>query len=219
MSAQNKSQNACQNKLAGLPEATLIFAHGAGNDQYSEFMQSSKTLFASHGIDCQLFDFPYMVKARELGKRRPPDKADKLIAAFEAEVARVKSNTAVPLFIGGKSMGGRISTMILESSPALGAVCFGYPFHPPGKPEKTRTEHLQSIAKPLCILQGERDPFGKPEEIASYQLSDSIEVHIVKDGEHSFKPLKKSVLSAEENLAQAVAIAAEFIKKQIKERV
>ncbi|XOV77830.1 MAG: alpha/beta family hydrolase [Aestuariibacter sp.] len=194
--------------------ANVILAHGAGNDQYSEFMQSCKLVFAEQGIHCHLFDFPYMEKARALGKRRPPDKMDRLIDSFQQEIAKF-IDSDLPLFIGGKSMGGRVASMILEESEVQGGICFGYPFHPPGKPEKTRTEHLKELQKPLCIVQGQRDPFGKPEEIASYCLSDAVQVHILEQGDHSFTTPKKSQISSVQNIQRAVALAADFIRTKL----
>lgn len=194
--------------------AKLIFAHGAGNDMESDFMQTCQKRFAEHKIDCHLFNFPYMVKAKELGKRRPPDRIEKLLESFKEQIA-IHSDDQLPFFIGGKSMGGRIASLLLEEQPAEGGICFGYPFHPPGKPEKTRTEHLISLTKPLFIVQGERDPFGKPEEIKEYELSEKVQLAFLPDGEHSFKTLKKSKLSSEQNLDKAVELAASFINKTL----
>lgn len=194
--------------------AQLIFAHGAGNDQYSEFMQDVCSLFQEAGILCHLFDFPYMEKARELGKRRPPDKMATLLVSFQQQVLHCQ-HSSLPLFIGGKSMGGRVATMLPEESKGRGVICFGYPFHPPGKPEKTRIEHLTEATTPICIVQGEKDPFGKPEEIASYGLADEIDIHFLVDGEHSFKTPKRSVITSQQNLQKAVAIAVSFINKQL----
>ena len=108
--------------------------------------------------------------------------------------------------------------MILQESKALGAICFGYPFHPPGKPEKLRIEHLQDITKPIVMLQGERDPFGKRVEITDYSIPDNIEIIFIQDGEHSFKPLKSSSVNWQDNMTDAVEKAAQFIKANLKAR-
>lgn len=188
-------------------------AHGAGQGMESDFMTEVQGLFKEQRILCRQFNFDYMEKAVNEGKRRPPDGLPRLKARFEKEI---ESSSELPLFIGGKSMGGRVATMILEQSPAQAAICFGYPFHPPGKPEKLRTEHLEKLVKPLLVLQGDRDPFGKPDEIAHYHLSKSVTVKFITSGEHSFKPLKSSGLVWQDNLELSVKLAAEFIQELIK---
>ncbi|GAM60575.1 hydrolase of the alpha/beta-hydrolase fold [Vibrio ishigakensis] len=170
--------------------ANFIFAHGAGAGMESEFMQTITEKLTQHGVSVYLFDFPYMQKTKELGKRRPPDKMDKLEQAFLSEISQL--DASIPLFIGGKSMGGRVASMILEKTEAQGCMCLGYPFHPPGKPEKLRTEHLLELKKPLLVVQGEKDTFGKRDEVEGYPLSESIKVVYLQDGDHSFKPPKRS---------------------------
>jgi predicted alpha/beta-hydrolase family hydrolase len=97
------------------------------------------------------------------------------------------------------------------SAPVDGVVAFGYPFHPPGKPEKLRTSHLADIACPVLICQGERDTFGKREEIAGYGLPGSLEFEWLPDGDHGFKPRKRSGETLEANLERAAAAAARFM--------
>ena len=112
--------------------------------------------------------------------------------------------------IGGKSMGGRIASHVADETGVAGLVCMGYPFHPPGRPEKLRTEHLAGLRTPTLILQGERDTFGTPPEVAGYKLSKQINVHWLPDGDHSFKPRKKSGVTLDDNIAAAVAAIADF---------
>ena len=147
-------------------------------------------------------------------------RADKLMTHFTALIeAYSKDNKALhnlPVFIGGKSMGGRMATMVYESvSNVKGAIALGYPFHPPGKPEKTRTEHLQSASKPLLIIQGERDTFGTKSEVESYKKSNALSSHIkceyLEDGDHSFKPRKASGKTQQEHIVKAAALTASFI--------
>ena len=142
-------------------KGTIILAHGAGAGMDTPFMEAFATGLADRGFTVVRFNFPYMALRAEDGKKRPPDRAPKLLAAYEAAIEAVR--TDAPLIIGGKSMGGRIATMLAAEKPSLGlsgVVCLGYPFHPPGKPEKLRTEHLPAIPVPTLIAQGERDPFG-----------------------------------------------------------
>lgn len=195
------------------PIATFVFAHGAGAGQNSEFMQLMAKGIVEHEINVVRFNFAYMQLAQESGKRRPPDRADKLLSQFTELLNQI--DNSLPIFIGGKSMGGRIASMLLEESTAEGCVCMGYPFHPPGKPEKLRTQHLLSINKPLLILQGERDTFGKREEIASFNLSQQIQVSYLADGDHSFKPRKASGHNIEANLHKAIEHSAAFIRTHL----
>ena len=201
------------NNLAKEPVATFVFAHGAGAGQNSEFMQLMAEGISKHGINVVRFNFAYMQLAEELGKRRPPERADKLLAHFNTVLSDVDSR--LPIFIGGKSMGGRMASMLLEESNALGCICMGYPFHPPGKPEKLRTAHLENINKPVLILQGERDTFGTREEIGTYDLSALVKLSYLSDGDHSFKPRKASGFTLDEHLNLAITQTAEFIKSHI----
>lgn len=146
--------------------ATLILAHGAGADSQSEFMQYMQRHISNDMIEVVTFDFPYMLRRQETGKKSPPDRMPKLIESFKHQIGKIKSGL---VFIGGKSMGGRVATMIADEVNASGVIAMGYPFHPPGKPEKTRTEHLKDLKTPTLILQGTRDTFGKPRR--SRQLS------------------------------------------------
>jgi predicted alpha/beta-hydrolase family hydrolase len=200
----NKAQN---------PIANFVFAHGAGAGQNSEFMELMALGLAKQNINVIRFNFAYMQLAEELGKRRPPDRADKLIVHFNAVVSAI--DKSLPVFIGGKSMGGRMASMLLEKSNALGCICMGYPFHPPGKPEKLRTEHLLAINKPVLILQGERDTFGTREEVGTFNLSERVEVSYLADGDHSFKPRKASGATLEANLDQIIEHSITFIRKQL----
>jgi predicted alpha/beta-hydrolase family hydrolase len=198
---------------AANPIATFVFAHGAGAGQHSEFMQLMAEGLSKHSINVVRFNFTYMQLAEELGKRRPPERADKLLAHFNTVLSGVDSS--FPIFIGGKSMGGRMASMLLQESKALGCICMGYPFHPPGKPEKLRTEHLETINKPVLILQGERDTFGSREEISSYNLSTQVQVSYLTDGDHSFKPRKASGSTIYGHINLAIIQTAEFIKSYI----
>ncbi len=185
----------------------LLLAHGAGAPMDTPFMNAIADAVAEAGISVVRFEFEYMARRREDGKRRGPDRAPKLIEGYHEVLEQV--GDAGHTIIGGKSMGGRIASMIADGAGVAGLVCLGYPFHPPGKPERLRTAHLETLQTPMLILQGTRDSFGTPEEVASYTLSPSIEVVWMKDGDHSFKPRKKSGRTKEQNLvAAAEAIIA-----------
>ena len=109
-------------------------------------------------------------------------------------------------------MGGRIASMVADDLGVRGLVCLGYPFHPPGRPEKLRTAHLEGLQTPTLIVQGERDSFGKPDEVRMYPLSKTIRVVWVPDGDHSLKPRKRSGHTEEENLETAADAIAGFVK-------
>ncbi|MEP4101314.1 alpha/beta family hydrolase [Paraglaciecola sp.] len=193
--------------------ATLVFAHGAGAGQHSEFMERVAEGISLHHINVVRFNFAYMALAEELCKRRPPDRADKLIACYQAVLKELDSS--LPVFIGGKSMGGRIASMVLESSNAKGCICMGYPFHPPTKPEKLRTEHLKQIGKPVLVLQGERDTFGTKQEIEGYAMSHRVQLRYLTDGDHSFKPRVKSGMTLQQNLEIAILESVSFVNRNV----
>lgn len=186
----------------------FIFAHGAGAGMDHDFMSAVAKGLAEKGIQVVRFNFPYMVKRAEDGKKRPPDRAPKLLEAYQSVIKEFANK---PVVIGGKSMGGRMASLLAEESDVAAVACLGFPFHPPGKPEKYKGEHLASVTKPLLILQGERDTFGKKEEFAEFQLSDSINVTFLPDGDHSFKPRKRSGYTEEGNIQLTVERLATFI--------
>lgn len=184
---------------------TLILAHGAGAPMDSDFMQAIAEGVAAGGVRVVRFEFPYMAKRREDGKKRGPNGQKILLETWREVAAQVAGEDTSTLWIGGKSMGGRMASMVADELGVAGLVCLGYPFHPPGKPEKLRTAHLEALETPALILQGTRDPFGKPDEIEGYDLSDAIAVTFVEDGDHSLKPRKRSGRTLEQNLGEAVA--------------
>ncbi|NVN81816.1 MULTISPECIES: alpha/beta family hydrolase [unclassified Vibrio] len=194
---------------------TFIFAHGAGAGMDHEFMQSVAKGLAFKGIRVIRFNFPYMIKRAEDGKRRPPDRAPKLLEAYQEIIEQCDADKLV---IGGKSMGGRMASHLSELDKVVAMACLGFPFHPPGKPEKYKGEHLAELTKPCLILQGERDTFGKREEFADFNLSDSIRVEFIPDGDHSFKPRKSSGYTEQQNIALTVEKLSAFIKEVLNEK-
>ena len=191
---------------------TLVLAHGAGQGMDSPFMESMARLIAARGLRVLRFEFPYMGERRRTGIRRPPDRQPRLIAAWHETLDRLADGGLGPerLLIGGKSLGGRMASLVALERPVAGLVCLGYPFHPPGRPEQTRVEHLRDLQVPTLICQGTRDPFGLPEEVAGYGLSPAIRLVWIEDGEHSLKPGRSSGRTWEENLAEAADAVASF---------
>jgi uncharacterized protein len=198
----------------GSPERgpRLLFAHGAGAGMDSCWMNAVAEALAERGISVWRFEFPYMRLRREQGRRRPPDAQPVLIGAFEQAIADLGGGA--DLFIGGKSMGGRMASMIADARQVKGLICVGYPFHPSARPERTRTAHLATLRTPTLIVQGTRDALGTREEVAGYQLSPSIEITWVEDGNHSLEPRKRSGRSTTQAMAQAVDAIAAFALEQ-----
>jgi predicted alpha/beta-hydrolase family hydrolase len=191
---------------------TLLLAHGAGQGMDSPFMHTMAQGLAAAGMRVARFDFPYMLRAKAEGRRRPPDRAPLLLDAYRAAIDALRASGVdhTRLLIGGKSMGGRIASLLADEQGVAGLVCLGYPFHPPGKPDTLRTEHLRMLHTPTLICQGERDPFGRRDEVSGYPLSAAITVAWLPDGEHSFKPRKAAGHSEADNLAQAVRLIMDF---------
>jgi predicted alpha/beta-hydrolase family hydrolase len=192
------------NEPRGAARATLILAHGAGGRMNSPFLNFIAEGLAESGVCVVRFEFPYM-RAR----RRVPDPPAVLMDTWRAVIEKL--GRGPQLVIGGKSLGGRIASMIADGAAVRGLICLGYPFHPPGKPQQLRTAHLEALRTPTLVLQGERDPFGTPEEVAGYELSPSIRIEWLPDGDHSFKPRKQSGHTETENLSRAVALVAAFL--------
>jgi len=187
---------------------TVALAHGAGAAMDSPFMNTIAEGLAARGLRVIRFEFPYMQKRRADGRRRGPDPLPVLQAAWREAIGTIG---AAQLVIGGKSMGGRIASRVADEARVRGVVCLGYPFHPPGKPAKTRTAHLETMRTPTLILQGTRDPFGKPEEIERYRLSEAVRVEWIEDGDHSFKPTVRSGRTLEQNLDHAIEAMRAFV--------
>jgi predicted alpha/beta-hydrolase family hydrolase len=191
--------------------ATLLFAHGAGAPMDSPAMTAATMALAGVGFRVARFEFAYMAGRRTETGRKPPPKADKLIPEYLAPVEAL-GQVSGPLIIGGKSMGGRVASMVADDLHAAGRVagllCLGYPFHPPGKPEQLRTAHLEGLRTPALICQGTRDPFGTRDEVTGYDLSRFIELFWLEDGDHDLKPRKSiSGFSAADHLTSMAKMA------------
>jgi predicted alpha/beta-hydrolase family hydrolase len=172
------------------PEAaptTILLAHGAGAPMDSAPMTATAKALAAAGFRVARFEFGYMAARRE-GQRKPPPRAETVQPEYRAAIDALQAKGR--LIIGGKSMGGRVASMIADEMLAAGLLCLGYPFHPPEKPQQLRTAHLAALQTPTLIVQGTRDPFGTPDEVATYKLSKAIELLWLEDGDHDLKPRK-----------------------------
>lgn len=191
----------------------VVLAHGAGAPMDSAPMKALAAGLGVEGLRVARFEFPYMRARRTESRRRPPDREPVLLDTWRTVIAELGG--AEPLVIGGRSMGGRMASMIADEAGVRGLVCLGYPFHPPGQPGKTRTAHLETLRTPTLVVQGTRDPFGTPEEVAGYRLSPAIRVLWLEDGDHSFKPRASSGRTEKQNLQEAIAAVAGFVRSLI----
>tara|TARA_B100000029_G_scaffold279215_1_gene273487 strand:- start:165 stop:728 length:564 start_codon:yes stop_codon:yes gene_type:complete len=183
----------------------------------SPFMTAIASGLAGVGWRVVRFEFAYMAKQRISGKRSPPDRMPKLKQVF---LEQVESEAALrPVIIGGKSMGGRVASLLADELSAnmnvLGCICLGYPFHPLGKPQQLRTEHLAVQKTPTLILQGERDGMGRQGEVESYDLSPMVSLQWMPAGDHSFKPTRNSGLTEADNWTAAVTHSSHFCKRLV----
>lgn len=187
---------------AGAPQ--FLFAHGAGGGMKTPFMAAIARGIASKGFRVVRFEFPYMA-----AKRKVPDREPVLLDAWRDVIGRCGAGVAgvEKVAIGGKSLGGRMASMIADELGVRALVCFGYPFHPPGKPDRLRTAHLAGLRTPALILQGTRDPFGTKEEVPGYTLSKAIHVAWIEGGDHSFR---KS-----DHIDQAIEAASTFLARRM----
>jgi hypothetical protein len=198
--------------------ARFLCAHGAGAGMETAFLTAFAALLAERGIATLRFEFAYMAARRpgstQGGSRKPPPRAERLVGEYRAAVAAARSG--VPLVIGGKSMGGRVASLVADelctAGQIAGLVCLGYPFHPPNQPARLRTAHLEGLACPTLIVQGERDPFGPRAEVEAMRLSPAIRYHWAGDGDHDLGPRGGSGFTRKGNLAAAADAVAAFAK-------
>lgn len=196
---------------------TLILAHGAGAPADSPFMDLLCDSLAVQGIGTQRFEFPYMQKRRDDGRKRPPDRQPVLLEHFRQVIHQVAETTEGAVYVGGKSMGGRMASLLAADDSLAGKIqgcfCFGYPFHAPGKPDRLRTEHFGSFHCPVLILQGTRDPFGKKEEFEGKGLEQGRKpaLHWLEGGNHDFKPLARQTETQESLIAEAAKAVSRFL--------
>ncbi len=188
---------------------TIVLAHGAGAPMDSPFMNRVSAGLAAHGIRVARFEFAYMAKRRTEGKRGAPDREPALRARWKEVIEQFGGGPRVA--VGGKSLGGRIASMVADEVKARGLVCLGYPFHPPGDPLRLRTAHLADLRTPTLIVQGTRDPFGTREDVAGYSLSGAIRIAWLEAGDHSFKPPARSGRTEAQNLEEGIAAVAAFV--------
>ena len=194
----------------------LILAHGAGAPMDSPFMDYFAENLADQGVRVLRFEFPYMAERRKTGKKRPPDRAEKLLTSWRQVIANLPEDRDI--YIGGKSMGGRMASLIADEMTAVGKIsgliCLGYPFYAPGRQDRPRTEHLMGMTTRALIIQGERDAMGNRETVAGYDLSPEIRISWADDGNHDLVPRKRSGFTQENNWQQALRHIHQFITQE-----
>ena len=196
-------------------EALLLLAHGAGTDMRHRSMETLSQALAEQGIATFRYNFPYKEKP---GGGGPGDK--KAITATVRSAAEAASKEApdLPLFVGGRSFGGRMSSLAASQAPlpgVRGIIFFGFPLHPPGKPGTERADHLFKLDIPMLFLQGPRDNLATPELLKPIvdKLGKRATLHMVEGADHSFKVLKSSGRTENEVLEELASTAAAWMRK------
>jgi predicted alpha/beta-hydrolase family hydrolase len=198
-------------------DRAVLLAHGAGADMNAAALTVVADALADARVPSLRFDFPY----RQAG-RRAPDRPPVLLAAVREAVAELARRAKLPpdrLVLGGRSMGGRIASMVAadpdDPVPALGVTMLGYPLHPPGRPENLRVEHFPRLTMPVLFASGTRDAFGTPAELKRHakKVKGPVTFCWVETGDHSFRPLKASGLRAADALAQVADAVVDFVTK------
>jgi predicted alpha/beta-hydrolase family hydrolase len=199
----------------GGARAALILAHGAGAPMDSPFMQEMAKRLVAQGLAVFRFEFAYMAERRAGGRKRPPNPQAQLLQQWRDAYAAVRQQTAGHLAIGGKSMGGRMASLVADELAVDALICLGYPFYAAGRPEKPRVAHLAELQTPTLIVQGERDALGNRETVSGYTLSSAVTVEWLAAADHDLKPLKRSGLTHEQHLDSAAAAIAAFLGERI----
>ncbi|WP_426149496.1 alpha/beta family hydrolase [Pseudomonas sp. DC3000-4b1] len=190
----------------------LILAHGAGAPMDSPFMNSIASLIARGGVDVLRFEFPYMAQRRLDGGRRPPNPQARLLEKWREVHALARTQVTGKLAIGGKSMGGRMASLLANELGADALVCLGYPFYAAGKPDKPRVEHLAELQVPTLIIQGERDALGNRAAVESYRMAAAVELYWMPAADHDLKPLKASGFTHGQHLEAAADRVCAFLQ-------
>lgn len=203
---------ASPNEFSAGRSAALILAHGAGNDMHNPFLSFVHEALAMHGIMTVKFNFPYM----EAG-RNAPDRPQRLANAWRAVIQRVRADAKpAALFLGGKSMGGRIASMLVaDGEPAAGLVLLGYPLQPAGRPEALRSGHFARITCPALFVQGSRDRLCDLSLLRSVLVTmpAAATLHVIEEGDHSFKVPKRTGMTEREVWDEIVAVTGSWLAK------
>ena len=198
----------------GTGAINMVFAHGSGIGMNHHFMQSFATAMSIKNFTVYLFEFSYMQQIQKTGIKRPPPN----IAKLELELLALLDALTLssPLVIGGKSLGSRVASLIVDQTNALGWFALGYPFHPQRKPDTLRVTHLLTSQKPALIVQGTRDALGSYDEVLGYKLPKHINLRWLSHMDHSFKPFKASNYSQNEAIERAAIEIEQWAHSKLK---
>jgi len=193
-------------------DRAVLLAHGAGADMHAATLTTVADALADAKVPSLRFNFPY--KARGA---RAPDRPPVLEAAVREAAAELARRTKLPaarIVLGGRSMGGRIGSIVAADDGALGLVLLGYPLHPPGRAAQLRVEHFARLRMPALFVSGTRDAFGTPAELKRHakKLKGPVTFHWIETGDHGFKPLKSSGLTIDAVLADVAAAVVDFVR-------
>lgn len=192
-------------------DITVVFAHGAGAGPESDFMRSMAENLVEQGLAVLRFEFPYWTNVRIQGKKRPPNPQPVL---QECMRDLVRSLDRRPIWLMGKSMGARVAFQVADDVNAVGTVGLGFPFHPPGKPEKTRTHELFNERTANLIVQGVKDPFGKQDWVQQQELPDNLHLHWIAAANHDLIPNKSAQIDTKQSWRDSAAYVAQFIQER-----
>lgn len=201
------------NEPAGSSLVAVILAHGAGNDMSNPLLVAVHEGLASAGFLTVRFNFPYKEKGG-----RAPDRAPVLEACFRSVVNQIRTDDRpTQVFLGGKSLGGRMASHLAASGLAVdGLVFLGYPLHPPGKLDRLRTAHLSRIAAPMLFFAGTRDPLCNLDLLrSSLAPLDRATLHVIQDADHSFNVLKRTGRSDEAVREELINISLGWIQSVV----
>ena len=191
----------------------IIFAHGAGAGLQSDFMQFFALGLAFHNIEVVRFNFPYWQQFMDSGVRRPPNRMPELEHSMRTVAGQFSDDK--PTFLMGKSMGARVAFRVADAVQARGAIALGFPFHPVGKPQQLRVADLRNQRPQNLVIQGSRDAFGKPAEVASYDLPTNLQLHWLPHGDHSFEPTKRSGIERRDLWQTAIDHVSDFVQNSL----
>ncbi|MGM0984472.1 MAG: alpha/beta family hydrolase [Pseudomonadota bacterium] len=189
----------------------LLMAHGAGVGQDSTFLQRLRDALAESGVQTLAIEFTYLQQMRSEGRRRPPPRVERLVDEMARWCDGMSHRDLSPPWLGGKSMGGRVASLLAARDGAPGLVLCGYPFHPPGKPERLRLSHWPLLECPTLVVQGSRDPFGTLDEVEGYELPVTARLHWLEDGDHDWKPRRASGRTQPQLIDEGAAAIADFM--------
>nr|WP_179951244.1 alpha/beta family hydrolase [Halomonas lactosivorans] len=192
----------------------LLIAHGAGAGQHSPYMSELRDALAGQGVQTLAIEFAYMQRMQREGRRIPPPPVDRLVEELSQWCDILTHPQEGTPWLGGKSLGGRVASLLAAREQAAGLVLCGYPFHPPRRPDDLRLAHWPRIACPTLVVQGSRDPFGTRDEVAQYELAVRGRIHWLEDGDHDWKPRQRSGRTQAELIEEGAVVIAAFMRAQ-----